>query len=282
MNPILNLAVKAARRASKIILRYIHCIEQVAVEQKGRRDFVSEVDRMAEAEIINIIHDRYPNHSIVAEESGGQLSADPMKQEFEWIIDPLDGTINYLHEYPQFAVSIAVRQYGELQHAVILDVLRDELYTASRGQGAQLNNCRIRVTQQEKLDRALLATGFSYHDPTDLDPWIRGFKALLLRVTAIRCSGSAALDLAHVARGRLDGYWQSGLGAWDAAAGGLLVREAGGLIADFQGQQKFLENGQIVAANGKIFTHLMQIITSKANPPQRSTGPAKHATRPSR
>lgn len=265
MSPVLNVAIKAARRAGKTILRYLDRLDRVSVEQKGRNDFVSEVDRMAEEDIIDTIHSLYPNHGIVAEERGGELSVSghPDHREFQWIIDPLDGTANYLHGHPQFAVSIAARQNGQLQHAVIFDPLRDELYTASRGQGAQLNNRRIRVTHQGKLARALLATGFPYKHRADFDPWMRSFQALLPRVSDVRRCGSAALDLAYVACGRLDGYWEPGLEAWDIAAGSLLVREAGGLVADFQGAQNFLETGQVIAANRLIFNELMLIVAAK-------------------
>ncbi len=263
MNPLLHVAVKAARRAGKTILRYRERLDQVLVTQKGRNDFVSQVDRMAEADIIDTIQAHYPSHAIVTAERDAQLSADPAQAECEWIIDPLDGTLNYLHSNPQFAVAIAARQQGQLQHAVIFDPLRDELYSASRGQGAHLNNRRIRVTQQSQLARALLATGFSYQNPAALDPWLRHFKTLLLRAADIRRGGSAALELAYVACGRLDGYWQSGLAPWEIAAGSLLVREAGGLTADFQGQQDFLHNGQVVAANQMIFNHLMVILATQ-------------------
>ncbi len=271
MDPILNVAVKAARRAGRIILRYLDRLDRVSVEQKGRNDFVSEVDRMAEEDIIETIHFLYPNHAIVAEESGGELSGDSgdsgnsgdsNHKEFEWIIDPLDGTANYLHGHPQFAVSIAVRQNGRLAHGVVFDPLRDEMYTASRGQGAQLNNRRIRVTYQDKLERSLLATGFPYKHRADFEPWMRDFQTLLPKVADVRRCGSAALDLAYVACGRLDGYWEPGLEPWDIAAGSLLVREAGGLVADFQGKQDFLKTGQVIAANRMIFNELMRIIAA--------------------
>ena len=273
MNPVLNVAVKAARRAGKTILRYMDRLDRVSVEKKGRNDFVSEVDRMAEADIVETIHARYPNHGIIAEERGGELSGDSDHREFEWIIDPLDGTINYLHGHPQFAVSIAARQNGRLQHAVVFDPLRDEMYTASRGQGAQLNNRRIRVTRQNKLARSLLATGFPYKHRADFEPWMRSFETLLPRVTDLRRCGSAALDLAYVACGRLDGYWEPGLEAWDVAAGSLLVREAGGLVADFQGTQNFLETGHIIAANRMLFNELMLIVRTAADAPHPSHRP---------
>lgn len=265
MSPILNIAVKAARRAGKTILRYYDRLERVTVEQKGPNDFVSEVDRLAEDDIVDIIRARYPGHAIVAEERGGELGAlgaDP--RGIEWLIDPLDGTTNYLHGHPQFAVSIAARQDGRLQHAVIFDPLREEMYTASRGQGAQLNSRRIRVTTQDKLAHALLATG-SRKRAGPADPWLRTFKALLAQAVDVRRSGSAALDLAYIACGRLDGYWQSGLAPWDMGAGSLLVREAGGLTADFAGAQQYLESGEIVAANPFIFNELLLVIAAHAN-----------------
>ena len=271
MDPILNVAVKAARRAGRTILRYLDRLDRVSVEQKGHNDFVSEVDRMAEEDIIETIRFLYPNHAIVAEESGGELSdnfggsGDSGNQEFEWIIDPLDGTANYLHGHPQFAVSIAARQNGRLAHGVVFDPLRDEMYTASRGQGAQLNNRRIRVTHQDKLERSLLATGFPYKHRADFEPWMRSFQTLLPKVADVRRCGSAALDLAYVACGRLDGYWEPGLEPWDIAAGSLLVREAGGLVADFQGKQDFLQTGQVIAANRMIFNELLRIIAATEN-----------------
>ena len=273
MNPLLTVAVKAARRAGRTILRHIDRLERIAVEQKGRNDFVSEVDRMAEDDIVGLIQSRYPNHRIVAEERGGELAPAPGREEVEWIIDPLDGTTNYLHAHPHFAVSIAARHNGEVRHAVIFDPLRDEMYTASRGQGAQLNSRRIRVTGQRRLEHCLLATGLHYRGAAQFERWLRCFKALIPRVIDVRRCGSAALDLAYVACGRFDGYWQSGLAPWDIAAGCLLVREAGGLVADFQGMQNFLETGQVIAANRVIFNDLMVIIAAETDPDKRREAP---------
>ena len=273
MSPVLNIAIKAARRAGKTILRYLDRLDRVVVEKKGRNDFVSAVDRMAEEDIIDTIHSLYPNHGIVAEERGGELAVSdhPDYREIQWIIDPLDGTANYLHGHPQFAVSIAARQNGELQHAVIFDPLRDEMYTASRGTGAQLNNRRIHVTHQNKLARSLLATGFphKYQDKNraDFDLWMHSFQTLLPKVSDMRRGGSAALDLAYVACGRLDGFWEPGLEAWDIAAGSLLVREAGGLVADFQGAQNFFETGEVIAANRLIFNELLMIVSASTASP---------------
>ncbi|MGI9310852.1 MAG: inositol monophosphatase family protein [bacterium] len=303
-SPLLNIAVKAARQAGRIILRQMERLDRVTVERKGHNDFVSAVDRMAEEAIIDIVHHLYPSHRIIAEESGehpgqppaetaapkserkpGQKSSTksesksaqkPVRaadRECEWIIDPLDGTANYLHGHPQFAVSIAVRCGGRLEHGVVFDPLRDELYTASRGQGAHLNSRRIRVTGQDKLARAMLATGFPFRRSANFEPWMRAFEALLPRVSDMRRGGSSALDLAYVAAGRLDGFWESGLACWDIAAGSLLVREAGGLVADFDGAQKFLENGQIVAANPKIFNDIL--VAASASIGAAETPPAQ-------
>lgn len=264
MNPLLTIAIKAARHAGGILLRHVDRLDGIAVEQKGRNDFVSEVDRMAEDDIVDTIRARYPNHKIVAEERGGEIATEvDDADEVEWIIDPLDGTANYLHRHPQFAISIAARVGGELHHGVVFDPLRNELYTASRGQGAQLNNHRLRVSQLTTFDRAIIATGFPFKhtNASDFDLWMQTFHALMKRVADMRRGGSAALDLAYLAGGRLDGYWESGLSAWDIAAGALLVREAGGFVADFDGQQNFLHNGQIVAANANLFSELLTTVT---------------------
>jgi len=283
MNPLLNIAVKAAREAGKTLLRHADRLERITVEVKGPGDFVSAVDRMAEDDIVDIVRARYPNHRIIAEERGiveaaaaaaGDANADAKTntkaaagKDIEWLIDPLDGTTNYLHGHPHFAVSIAACEGGQAQHAVIYDPLRDEMFTASRGQGAHLNRRRIRVTQQRRMKRCLLATGVHYHGDGDrhgrarFEAWQRCFDSLLPRAVDIRRGGSAALDLAYIACGRLDGYWQPGLAAWDAAAGALLVREAGGFVADFQGGQRFLDSGEIIASNPLIFNELLVTVS---------------------
>ena len=311
MHPILHVAVRAARRAGKIIVRHGERLERVHVREKGRNDFVSEVDRMAEDEIVEAVRRAYPRHRILAEEraSDGEIenadekdraeknvrektppeknvrektsdkkpdkkSPQKISDDMEWIIDPLDGTANYLHGHPHYAVSIAVREAGRLQHAVILDPLRDELFTASRGGGAHLNERRIRVTGQRKLARAMLATGFPFREHADVDAFMRRFRELLPRVSDMRRAGSAALDLAYVACGRLDGYWEPGLAAWDIAAGALLVREAGGLVADFSGGQDFLESGEVVAANRYLFNELLHCIAPRKSAAENA-GPEK-------
>ena len=266
MDPIVNIGIKAARRAGSFIVRYIDRLEQVSVEKKGRRDFVSEIDRMAEQDIIDTIHHAYPDHNILAEESGIKAgSSEASDREFEWVIDPLDGTTNFLHGHPHFCVSLGVRKNGVMQHAVIFDPLRDELFTATRAKGAQLNNRRIRTSGKSCLDESLVATGFPLRDLTKLDTSMKILRAVLPKASDIKVSGSAALDLAYVACGRLDGYWETGIQAWDMAAGSLLVREAGGLTADFEGGQSFLDSGDIVAANQPMFNELMSIVKSRSS-----------------
>ena len=255
MHAMLNIAVRAARNAGDIISRAVDRLDTVTVTSKARNDFVSEIDHRAEQEIIAVIRKAYPSHALLAEESG-VLGGD----DFEWVIDPLDGTTNFLHGFPQFAVSIAVRHKGRLEHAVVYDPLRQELFTASRGGGAQLNAKRIRVSSQKNLEGALLGTGFPYSQMTHLDAYLAMFKALIEPTAGIRRPGSAALDLAYVAAGRFDGFWEIGLKPWDMAAGMLLIQEAGGLVSDLCGNSKALETGNIVAGTPKVFKAMLQTI----------------------
>ena len=259
---MLNTAVKAARRAGKVILRNLAQVDRLAVETKGRNDFVSEVDRFAEAEIISVIRSAYPSHGILAEESGHQTG-----DEYLWIIDPLDGTTNYLHGYPQFAVSIGLYHQDRATQAVVFDPLRDELFTASRGAGAQLNDRRLRVSDVARMESALLGTGFPYKSMEHLDAWIASFRTLLPVCSGVRRAGSAALDLAHVACGRLDGFWEIGLNSWDIAAGCLLIEEAGGRVSDFAGGQGFLDSGNVVTGNPKIYTEMLRLLQASLPPP---------------
>ncbi len=255
MHPLLNIAIRAARSAGEIIIRSVDRIDQLTIVNKGSNDFVSEIDRKAEAEIIETIHKAYPEHGILAEESGVIEG-----NEFTWIIDPLDGTTNFLHGFPQFAVSIAVKNKDRIEHAVVYDPMRDELFTASRGDGAQLNNKRIRVTSRLRLNGALLGTGFPYSDLKYLNPYMGMLKSFITKTAGIRRPGSAALDLAYVAAGRIDGFWELDLKTWDIAAGALLVQEAGGLVGDLTGDNNYLNSGHIVCANPKLFKALLQEI----------------------
>jgi len=255
MHPMLNTAVKAARRAGRVIMRYASQLDRLTVESKGRNDFVSQVDHEAEAEIIDVIHRAYPAHAFLGEETGRHGEG-----EFLWIIDPLDGTTNYLHGYAQYAVSIALYHQGKPSQAVVFDPLKNELYTASRGAGAQLNDRRMRVSGVSQLQPALLGTGFPFKSMENLEVWINTFRTLVPQVSGVRRAGSAALDLAHVACGRLDGFWEFGLNPWDMAAGCLLIEEAGGLVGDFCGGQSQLDSGHIVAATPKIYNELLALI----------------------
>jgi myo-inositol-1(or 4)-monophosphatase len=254
-HPMLNIAIRAARAAGSVIVRHLDRLDAVKVGTKQRNDFVSEVDHLAEREIIQVIRKAYPAHGIRAEESGVQAGDD-----FEWIIDPLDGTTNYLHGFPQFAVSIALRHRGRLEQAVVYDPLRQELFTASRGAGALLNDRRLRVTQVNGLPGALLGTGFPFRQQEHLDAYLEMFRALFVDTAGIRRAGAAALDLAYVAAGRLDGFWEIGLSEWDIAAGALLVLEAGGMVADFSGGGDYLETGNVVCAGPKLQAAILQAI----------------------
>ncbi len=255
MQPMLNIAVRAARSAGDLILRSSDNVGQLKVDQKGRNDFASEVDRMAEREIISIIKTAYPEHSILAEESGEHKGND-----FVWVIDPLDGTTNFLHGFPQYAVSIALKYKGKIEVGVVYDPLRDELFTAKRGGGAMLNNRRLRVTAQNSLKGALIGTGFPFKTQQHLDAYLGMFRAVTIDAAGIRRAGSAALDLAYLAAGRMDGFWEIGLMEWDMAAGVLLVKEAGGVITDFSFNDKYLESGNVIAASPKMHQLLYQLI----------------------
>lgn len=255
MQPMLNTAVRAARSAGDLILRSSDNIGHLKVDQKGKNDYASEVDRMAEREIINIIKTAYPEHSILAEESGEHQGND-----FVWIIDPLDGTTNFLHGFPQYAVSIALKHKGKIEIGVVYDPLRDELFTAKRGGGAMLNSRRLRVTNQNSLKGALIGTGFPFKTDLHMDAYLKMFRSIAVDSAGIRRAGSAALDLAYVAAGRLDGFWEIGLMEWDMAAGLLLIKEAGGVITDFSFNDKYLESGNVIAASPKMHQLMYQLI----------------------
>jgi len=255
MHPLLNIAINAARQAGKVITQNSYRIERVRFDEKGKHDYVSEIDQQAEAEIVEIIQKAYPQHSIIAEE-GTRFDGN----EFEWIIDPLDGTTNYLHSVPQYAVSIAVRKAGELAHAVVLDPVLGELFTASRGDGAHLNNRRIRASKVFRLDQCLIGTGFPFRELDNIEQWVDVFRELAKSTSGIRRPGAAAIDLAYVAAGRYDGFWESGLSQWDTAAGALLIKEAGGLISDFEGGTDYLDTGRVVASTPAIHDDLLRIV----------------------
>ena len=253
MHPMLNIAIRAARAAGDLIVREMDRVSGISIDIKGKNDFVTEVDTQAEFTIINTIKNSYPDHAFLCEESGASGDSD-----FQWIIDPLDGTTNFLHGFPHFAVSIALQHKGRLDQAVIYDPLKQELFTASKGKGAQLNNKKIRVSGHKTLDGALLGTGFPFGDTQKIDEFINSFRSLYPKIAGIRRAGAASLDLAYVASGRLDGFWEFGLKPWDIAAGTLIVQEAGGLISDMRGDNKFLETGDVVTGNPKIFKDILK------------------------
>ncbi len=266
--PAINVAVRAARAAGSIILRYMNRIDSVHVVEKQRMDFASDVDRMAEAEIVRELKRAYPRHAILAEESG-QTGSGPLC----WVIDPLDGTHNYLRGIPHFCVSIALLERGEPVYGVIYDPLRDELFTASKGDGAFLNDRRIRVGRREDLKGAMLATGFPFRQRKHLEAQLNFTRALLADSEAedIRRSGSAALDLAYVACARYDGFFEPGLKPWDMAAGCLLVREAGGDYCDFSGRDGLPESGHLMAGN-HLVTPAMVKVAGATLPPELLRG----------
>lgn len=261
MHPMLNIAVKAARRAGNLIYRATDKIDHLTVTKKSHADFVSEVDRAAEQTIIQTLLEAYPDHAILAEESGVHGES-----EFVWIIDPLDGTTNFLHGFPQFAVSIALQHKGIITQAVVYDPTKNELFTATRGRGAFLNDKRIRVTKRVNLSDALIGTGFPYTRFEHMDAYIGILRDLMEQTSGLRRPGSAALDLAWMAAGRLDGFYETGLKPWDIAAGTLLITEAGGMVSDLHGSDTYLKTGHICAGNPDIHPQLLKIIAPHLTP----------------
>lgn len=259
MHPMLNTAIKAARRGATIINRASFDLDRIVPTEKQHNDYVSEVDRTAEAAIIETLLTAYPKHAILAEESGSSenLSAD---SEFVWIIDPLDGTTNFLHGFPQYCVSIALQHNGQLTQAVIFDPTRNELFAATKGAGAFLNDKRIRVTKRDRLADTLIGTGFPFRSNAEIDQYMPMFKAMAGKCQGLRRPGSAALDLAYVAMGRLDGFFEKNLKPWDIAAGALLVTEAGGITGTFSGESDYLYQGDVISGNPKIFAQMLAVL----------------------
>ncbi len=261
MHPMLNIAVKAARRAGNFILRATRNLDIVNVQQKAVNDFVSDVDKEAEQLVIRTLLDAYPDHAILAEESGALGES-----EYRWIIDPLDGTTNFLHGFPQYAVSIALSHRGVVTQAVVYDPGRNDLFTATRGRGAYLNETRIRVSKRSQLKTSLVGTGFPIKNFHQLDAYLGMVKAMIENTAGVRRAGAASLDLAYVAAGRLDGFWELNLSPWDIAAGSLLITEAGGLIGDLEGNENYMESGNVVAGNPKVFVEMLKLLAPHLTP----------------
>jgi len=272
MHPMLNIAVKAARRAGTIINRAAQDIDALTVSTKRHNDFVTEVDHAAEQAVIQILLKAFPDHAILAEESGAQG-----KSDFVWIIDPLDGTTNFIHGFPQYCVSIGLQHKGAMTQAVVYDPGRNELFTATRGHGAYLNDRRMRVSKRTQLEDSLIGTGFPFRDFKHMSEYIAILRKMMAQTVGVRRAGAAALDLAYVAAGRLDGFWEIGLAPWDMAAGSLLIQESGGLVSDFDGDNGYLDSGRIVAGAPKLFRQLLQIVSAhKPATPERKQ--SAHAT----
>ena len=257
MHPLLNTAVKAARRAGAIINRAALDRGALDVRAKRANDFVTQVDRAAEGAIIEIVRRAYPGHAILAEESGRLASAGA---EYCWVVDPLDGTTNFIHGFPQYCVAIGIQHRGATVHGVVYDPAKNELFTASKGRGAFLDDRRIRASKCPQLKDALVSTGFPFKEMARLELYMKQLQKIMQGSSGVRRAGAAALDLAYVAAGRCDAFWEMGLSAWDMAAGALLITEAGGLVADLDGEQTYLESGDIAAATPKIFDELLRTL----------------------
>ena len=261
---MLNIAVKAARRAGGVINRAARNLDVLAVREKAANDYVSEVDKEAEQTIIRTLLEAYPKHSILAEESGELHNGKP--SEYQWIIDPLDGTTNFIHGFPQYAVSIGLSHRGIITQAVIYDPCNNDLFTATRGVGAYLNDTRIRVAKRLQLKGSLLGTSFPFKEHHHIDAYLAMLRDIMETSGGVRRAGSSALDLAYVAAGRLDAVWEMGLAPWDIAAGSLLVTEAGGTVCDLQGKDQYMKSGNVLAGNIKLIDELKTRIAPHLTP----------------
>jgi len=269
MQPLLNIAIRAARRAGDLIVRNLDRVPSLCVRSKSRNDFVTEIDQMAERDIIETIRRTHPDHGFLGEE-GGRSGGD----EFVWIIDPLDGTTNFLHGFPQYCVSIGLQHNGQVTQGVIYDPVRNDLFTASRGRGAYLNDRRMRVSRRTQLKECLIGTGFPFRDGSYLEAYMSMMREMIQKTAGIRRPGAAALDLAYVAAGFYDGFFEIGLNPWDIAAGSLMVIESGGLIGDLAGDDTYLESGQVIAATPKVFPQMVQALA-----PYARSVPSRRAAR---
>jgi myo-inositol-1(or 4)-monophosphatase len=251
---VLNVAIRAAQAGGRVLMSRLGTLKESEIRKKGKSDWVTAADHASERAIVQTIRRSYPGHSIRAEESG--LSAE--QSPFQWIIDPLDGTVNYLHRFPMFAVSIAVARAGVLRAGVVLDPVRKELFAAERGRGAWLNGKRIHVSPNKRMEDAMLATGFPFRSTKQMEVYLDSFRAAFAITGSVRRAGSAALDLAYTACGRLDGFWEMSLSSWDIAAGALLIQEAGGVVSDFFGGDGYLETGNILAGSPQLQKALLK------------------------
>lgn len=261
MHPMLNIATRAALSAGNIIMRNVDRLDRIKVAEKQQsNDFVTDVDNAAEQEIISTLKKAYPDHSFLGEESGQIQGEAP----YQWIIDPLDGTTNFLHGFGHFAVSIALMKDKRLECAVVYDPTRDELFTAERGGGAHVNKRRIRVAQRKELDGCLMGTGFPFCRPEFTDEYLETAKPFMNQCAGIRRAGAASLDLAYVAAGRLDGFWEYNLKPWDIAAGILIIQEAGGIVSEMDGGSAYLKSGNIVATNTYLLKQMLKELKPKS------------------
>ena len=258
LHPMLNVAVKAARAAGNLINRAALDVEAVRISQKQINDFVTEVDQAAEKVIIETLLTAYPGHGILAEESGSEFGA--KDSEFVWIIDPLDGTTNFIHGFPFYCVSIALAVQGKIEQAVVYDPTRNDLFTATKGRGAYMNERRIRVSKRVRLNECLISTGFPFRPGDNFKNYLGMMSDLMPKLAGMRRPGAAALDLAYVAAGFTDGFFETGLNPWDMAAGSLLITEAGGLVGNFTGEADFLEQKECMAANPRVYGQLVSIL----------------------
>ncbi|MCH9643917.1 MAG: inositol monophosphatase [Gammaproteobacteria bacterium] len=260
MHPMLNIAIQAARNASKVILQYVDRMDMVEVQDKNTNDLVTQVDRQSEECIIEHIRKSYPDHAILAEESGQSDG----KDDYCWIIDPIDGTRNFAHGVPHYAISIALKYKDRLEIGVVYDPIKQELFAASRGEGATLNDRKIRVRQNKKLENSLIATGFPFKNPEQIKSYLNIFEKVFSHCGGMRRAGSAALDMAYVAAGRFDGYWEANVSPWDIAAGALLVTEAGGAVSDYHDRKAYLDNGTVICGNTRI-QKMLQTLIAQSN-----------------
>jgi len=273
MHPMLNTAIKAARKAGAVIQRGARDLDRLTVTSKGPKDFVSEVDRGAEAAIVETLLEAYPDHGILAEE--GTVNSKVKNPDNIWIIDPLDGTTNFLHGLPQYCVSIALQHKGIVTQGVVYDPNRNDLFTATRGAGAYLNDRRLRVSRRTRMDESLVATGFPFRDGSMVETYLDMMRDMIHKTAGIRRAGAAALDLAHVAAGWYEGFWEVGLNPWDMAAGSLLVTEAGGLVTDMLGEDAYLQNGSIIAAAPKVLPQMLQTLSPHMHRQKAARGVAR-------